>query len=90
MTTLNLSLPDPMKEFLEAQAEKEGYGSVGDYVRSIIEDVQRREAKRALETKLREGLASPLAPMTDADWASLRGMIRGRSPELDGEGLDGS
>jgi hypothetical protein len=28
MATMNISLPDPMKEFIEAQAAKEGFGSI--------------------------------------------------------------
>ena len=47
MATMNISLPDPMKEFVEAQAQKEGFGSVSEYLRAMIREVQKRQAKQA-------------------------------------------
>ena len=55
MATMNVSLPDEMKAFVEAQAAKEGFGTTSEYLRSVIRDVQKRLAKQALEAKLREG-----------------------------------
>ena len=72
MATMNISLPDPMKEFIEAQTSKEGYGSVSEYLRSIIREVQKRQAKRELEAKLLEGLQGPAVEMTREDWDSIR------------------
>jgi antitoxin ParD1/3/4 len=72
MATMNLSLPDAMKEFVEAQAAQEGYGSVSEYMRVIIRDLQKRKAKQELEAKLLEGLLSgPAEPMTREDWDEL-------------------
>lgn len=72
MATMNISLPDPMKEFVEAQAQKEGFGTVSEYLRSIIREVQKREAKQALEGKLNEGLQSDLAaPLTPSEWDAI-------------------
>jgi antitoxin ParD1/3/4 len=72
MATLNISLPDPMKEFVEEQADREGFGSVSEYLRSVIRDVQKRAAKQALEVKLLEGLQGPTTEMTREDWDSIR------------------
>jgi antitoxin ParD1/3/4 len=69
---MNISLPDPMKEFIEAQTSKEGYGSVSEYLRSIIREVQKRQARRELEAKLLEGLQGPTVEMTREDWDSIR------------------
>ncbi len=33
MTTMNISLPDEMKAFIEAQMEREGYASASEYLR---------------------------------------------------------
>lgn len=71
MATMNVSLPDPMKEFVEARAAAEGFGSVSEYLRSIIRQVQAREAKAALDAKLLEGLQGPATVMTREDWASI-------------------
>ncbi len=86
MTTMNISLPDEMKAFVEAQMAADGYASASEYLRALIRDDQRRRAKQALEAKLLEGLQSPASEMTDADWAGLREKIYERSPELRTQG----
>lgn len=84
MTTMNISLPDEMKAFIEAQMAQEGYASASEYLRTLIREAQKRLAKQELEAKLLEGLQSPASEMTDADWAALRQRIYERSPELRG------
>jgi antitoxin ParD1/3/4 len=72
MATMNISLPDPMRAFVERQAKKEGFGTVSEYMRSIIRDVQQRHAKQALEAKLKAGLESGrAAPLTSAEWDAI-------------------
>jgi antitoxin ParD1/3/4 len=73
MTTMNISVPDEMKAFVEAQMAQEGYASASEYLRALIRDAQKRRAKQALEEKFREALESgPATPMTKEDWAALR------------------
>jgi antitoxin ParD1/3/4 len=73
MTTMNISLPDEMKAFIEAQVAHEGYASASEYFRALVRDAQKRQAKRELEAKFREALESgPATPMTREDWAALR------------------
>jgi antitoxin ParD1/3/4 len=73
MTTMNISLPDEMKAFIEAQMSQEGYASASEYFRTLIREDQRRRARRALEDKFREALESgPATPMTREDWVALR------------------
>ena len=85
MMTMNISLSDEMKAFIEAQVAKEGYASVSEYLRAVIRDVQKRQAKQELEAKLLEGLQSPASEMTEADWSALRQRVLDRSPELRGQ-----
>lgn len=82
MTTMNISLPDEMKAFIEAQMAQEGYASASEYLRFLIREDQKRRARQALDAKLLEGLQSPASEMTDADWTGLRQRIYERSPEL--------
>jgi antitoxin ParD1/3/4 len=72
MATMNISLPDEMKAFVEDQANKEGFGTTSEYLRSIIRDAQRRLAKQALEEKLLEGLQGPVVLMNREDWDSIQ------------------
>ena len=45
MATLNISLPDPMREWIEAQVRGGEYANASDYIRDLIRHDQRqREA----------------------------------------------
>lgn len=73
MTTMNISLPDEMKAFIETQLATEGFASASEYLRGLIREAQKRQAKQALEAKFREALESgPATPMTKEDWTALR------------------
>jgi len=79
MTTLNISLPDPMKDFVERQVSNGGYSSSSEYVRALIREEQKRLAQTALEAKLLEGIASGTpTDMTRQDWEDLRRDLLGR------------
>jgi antitoxin ParD1/3/4 len=59
MATLNISLPEGMKVFVEDQVRKEeSYTSASDYVRALIREDQKRKAEEKLEVLLLEGLDS--------------------------------
>lgn len=47
MATMNISLPDPMKHWVEAQAETGRYSNASDYVRDLIRRDQERKGKIA-------------------------------------------
>ncbi len=71
MTTMNISLPDEMKAFVEAQMAQDGYASASEYLRALIRDEQKRRARQQLEAKLLEGLQGPSTVMTREDWDSI-------------------
>ncbi len=73
MTTMNISLPDEMKAFVESRLTQDGYASASEYLRALIREDQRRKAKQELEAKFREALESgPSTPMTREDWVAVR------------------
>jgi antitoxin ParD1/3/4 len=80
MATMNISLPDEMKAFVESQAAQQGFGTVSEYMRSLIRDIQQRQARRAhVDERLLEALDSgPATPLTRADWESIRGEVHRR------------
>ena len=86
MTTMNISLPEEMKAFIEAQMAQEGYASASEYLRTLVREAQKRQAQRELAAKLLEGLQSPASEMTDEDWAALRRRIVEQSPQLRAQG----
>lgn len=72
MTTMNISLPDEMKAFIEAQMSREGYASASEFLRTLIREEQRRRAKQELEMKLLEGLQGPSVVLDRKEWDSIR------------------
>jgi antitoxin ParD1/3/4 len=66
MTTMNISLPDAMKAFVDGQVTQGGYGTSSEYVRELIRKEQARLQFRQL---LLDGLNSaPLAPADAKYW----------------------
>jgi len=47
MATMNVSLPNPMKEWVETQAKTGRYSNASDYVRDLIRRDQMRAEKVA-------------------------------------------
>jgi antitoxin ParD1/3/4 len=73
MQTMNISLPDQLKEFVDEQVGSGRYSSVSEYVRDLIRDDEKRKAQERLEAMLMEGLQSgDPAEMTRDDWAQIR------------------
>ena len=73
MATMNVSLPQPMKAWVERQAEGGRYGNASDYVRDLIrKDQERKEAIAALQSAITEGLESGEPQPFDAGAFKLR------------------
>ena len=72
MESMNISLPEPMKQFVDGQIAQGRYGSVSEYVRELIRADEKRKAEEQLEAKLLEGLNSAESELTPADWSALR------------------
>ncbi len=59
MATMNVSLPDPMKHWVEQQAETGRFSNASDYVRDLIRrDQERADKQRELQRLITEGIDS--------------------------------
>ena len=72
MQSMNISLPDPMKQFVDGQISTGRYSSASEYVRELIRADEKRKAEEQLEAKLLEGLKSAESALTTADWSAIR------------------
>jgi len=84
MSNITLILPDSLKTFVAEQTTKGGFKSESDYLQTLVRQAQIREVKQELETKLLQGLKSPLSPMSQEDWDDLKQEVLQRSPEAQG------
>ncbi|MHC9013239.1 type II toxin-antitoxin system ParD family antitoxin [Stenotrophomonas rhizophila] len=73
MATMNISLTDPLKQFVDEEVTQGGYSSTSDYVRDLIRQRQRQKAEELLRRLIAEGLASgPSVPVTPATFERMR------------------
>ncbi len=63
MSTMNISLPDDMKAFVDSQVAERGYGTSSEFLRDLIRKEQERQHMRSL---ILEGMASPRVAEADA------------------------
>ena len=65
MATMNVSLPNPMKDWVEMQARTGRYSNASDYVRDLIRrDQERAGALAELQRLITEGLDSGVSEST--------------------------
>jgi antitoxin ParD1/3/4 len=75
MSTMNISLPDSLKAFVDEQVSQRGYGTSSEYVRELI---RRDQDRLQLRNLLLAGASS--APTATADgryFEGLRERVRG-------------
>ena len=58
MASLNISLPQSLKDYVEGQVQAAGYSTPSEYVRELLRQDQQRRAEQKLEALLLEGLNS--------------------------------
>lgn len=87
MSTMNISLPDSLKAFVDEQVSQRGYGTSSEYVRELI---RRDQDRLQLRNLLLAGASSAPAAAADERYfeglrerlrgaASLAGRTRGKS-----------
>lgn len=65
MSTMNVSLPDALKDYVDEQVATRGFGTSSEYVRELIRRDQDRQHLRAM---LLEGAASDAHPPIESDY----------------------
>ena len=82
MSTMNISLPETLKAFVDQQVAGRGYGTSSEYVRELIRKDQDRQVLRRL---LLDGAESgATAPADEQHFAGLRERARRRTARPEG------
>lgn len=79
MRSMNISLPDSMKSFVESEVASGGYGTASEFIRELLRDAQKRKARARVDALLLDGLQSEASEMTQADWKELKRRVRARA-----------
>lgn len=72
MESMNISLPEPMKLFVDGQISAGRYSSASEYVRDLIRADEKRKAEDQLEALLLAGLQGEATELTAEDWRAIR------------------
>ncbi len=72
MQSMNISLPDPLKQFVDGQISTGRYSSASEYVRELIRADEKRKAEDKLEALLLEGLQGEASAFSQDDWNAIR------------------
>jgi antitoxin ParD1/3/4 len=85
MQTMNISLPDPMKQYVEEQVTAGDYSSASEYMRELVRADQKRNAKERLEQTLLAALAEGgVEDATPEFWNNLRRELEERAGTVPG------
>lgn len=76
---MNISLPDALKDFVEAQVTERGYSNSSEFVRELIRHEQSREQLRSLVV---DGMTSgPGSVVDQAYFDRLRDRVHADAPD---------
>ena len=77
-STMNIALPEPLRDYVARRVESGEYGNTSEYVRDLIRKDQREQRILRLRELVEEGLASgPARADTPADWDELKAIACG-------------
>ena len=66
---MNISLPAALKQWVDEQIDRCGFGTASEYVRQLIREEQKRQTRLAVEAKLEEAERSgEPVPVTAKTW----------------------
>ena len=72
MTTMNISLPDDMKAFVDQQVRARGYMSASEYVRELL---RRERDVEKFRLMLETTVPTPIEEFNDGFFAQMRAKI---------------
>ena len=79
-TTMNVSLPRPLREFVRDRMARTGFGNASEYIRHLIRLDQKRAAEESLEMQILDGLRSGEAAPGNAGYWDAKRRDLGRPP----------
>ena len=77
--TVSFAIPESLTEYIDQRVATGGYGNRSEYIRDLVRQDQREQARARLRTLIEEGLASgPPTALTPADRVELREIASGK------------
>jgi len=86
MSTLNISLPESMRAFIDEQVSTGGYSTASEYIRELVRAEQKRTTNEWLDRFLMGRFEK--TEYTEAQWDKMRRAAQERIEELLVEGIE--
>jgi antitoxin ParD1/3/4 len=72
LTSLHVSLPEDLKEFVRQEVAEGGYSTPSDFVRTVLREWREQKLRRGIDAALLASLETPAEEVTPEYLASLR------------------
>jgi antitoxin ParD1/3/4 len=76
LTSLHVSLPEDLKEFVHQEVAEGGYSTPSDFVRSLLRERREQKLRQGIDANLLSSLETPAQEVTPEFLASLRRDVR--------------
>jgi antitoxin ParD1/3/4 len=76
LTSLHVSLPEDLKEFVREEVAEGGYSTPSDFVRTLLRERRAQKLRQRINAALLEGLETPAEKVTPEYLARLRGEVK--------------
>jgi len=78
MTSLNVSLPKALKEYVQAEVARGAYSTPSEYLRELIREDRKSRAQERLEALVEGFNSGPAAEISKGEWERKRKKLRKR------------
>jgi len=86
MTPLNISLPEPLRAFVDSQVAEGRYASPDEYIQQLIREDAKRKTREKVDALVIEGLSSgEPVPVTPEYWEAKERQLTERYGKADKE-----
>jgi antitoxin ParD1/3/4 len=80
MPTMNISLPESLKDYVEGQVKSGEYSSASEFIRTLVRREQKDREREQLEVRILEGLSSgDVVEASPEIWGQLLQRLRKRN-----------
>jgi antitoxin ParD1/3/4 len=78
-STMNISLPPALRQWVEHQVEARGFSTASEFVRDMIRREREQSTRAQVDRRLLDASRTPLTEMTESDWDDIARQGRKRA-----------
>ena len=70
-SSMNISLPPALKNWVNDQVEARGFGTASEFLRDMLRREREKSLRFQIDQSLAKAMESPATEMTDTDWGHI-------------------